>query len=234
MIFEFDQVESTNISALSLLDEGQRAPFLVRARAQRSGRGRGGKAWASPPGNFYGTFVLRAQCLAGEAAQLSFVAAVALASVLVEHGIRPQLKWPNDVLIGGAKLSGILLEMHGPYVLIGMGVNLAYHPNMPDYPSTCLQEQGLSLSPQALGQQLFLALNTWIAQWEAEGFMPIRAAWLARAYGLGEPIIAHLPGDKILKGRFEGLDFDGALLLHTQAGLSLIHAGDIFFHAAGD
>ena len=115
-------VDSTNISALRYLNQGEATPFLIQAAAQTGGRGRGGKDWHSPEGNFYGTFALRPQRPEGESAQLSFVAALALAQMLESMGINPQLKWPNDVLIGGAKLSGILLEKHGAHILIGMGL----------------------------------------------------------------------------------------------------------------
>ena len=234
MIFEFGEVASTNTSALELLNTGEQAPFLVRADAQAGGRGRGGKVWSSPPGNFYGTFVVRPLRDAREAAQLSFVAAVALGDVLKAEGLEPQLKWPNDVLLDGAKVSGILLEMHGPHVLIGMGVNIASHPAVPGYASTCLSDEGVDISPKAFGQRLSNALHSWIARWEAEGFATIREAWLQRAYGLSQPIMARLPGEKVLQGRFEGLDSDGALLLRGDAGLTTVHAGDLYFNAAGD
>ena len=234
MIFEFGEVASTNTSALDLLKAGEKAPFLVRADAQIGGRGRGGKVWSSPVGTFYGTFVVRPFREAREAAQLSFVAAVALGEVLTAQGLDPQLKWPNDVLIDGAKVSGILLEMHGPHVLIGMGVNVVSHPAVPGYASTSLRDEGVDLSPQAFGEDLSTALHHWIARWETEGFAAIREAWLQRGYGLGQPLKVRLPGEKILEGRFQGLDSDGALLLAQDAGVIPIHAGDLYFSAAGD
>lgn len=233
------RVDSTNLAALRLLEAGEghegtaALPFLLTAQEQRQGRGRGGNAWASPPGNFYGTFAIAATKPDGKMAQVSFLAAVALAHVLEGWGLRPRLKWPNDILIQGAKVSGILLEKHGEVLLIGMGVNLTTHPAVPGYASTSLADEGLAIKPEALAKPLAEAFARWLQRWHDEGFGPVRAAWLARAHGLGQSIGVRLMGQPAREGRFAGLDNDGALLLDGVNGLETYHAGEVYFHAAG-
>jgi len=226
-------VDSTNSESLRRLDQGAEPPFLLMAEAQTKGRGRSGKVWSSPSGNFYGTFALPADQADATMAQVSFVAALALAHVLEGLGLKPELKWPNDILIKGAKISGILLEKQGPILLVGMGINLGHHPGLPDYPSTSLAELGHDLSPQDMASQLALQFDAVYTKWQAQGFATIREAWLGRAYKLGETITARLSGHAPKQGRFAGLAGDGALQLRTDAGLELVHAGEVYFHAAG-
>lgn len=226
-------VDSTNSEALRRLDQCVQPPFLLMAEAQTKGRGRSGKVWSSPPGNFYGTFALPADQADVTMAQVSFVAALALAHVLEDLGLKPELKWPNDILIGGAKVSGILLEKQGPILLVGMGINLQHHPGLPDYPSTSLTQLGHDLVPKEMAQCLAQHFGISYAKWQVGGFAPIREAWLARAYKLGEVITARLAGQDPKQGRFAGLAGDGALQLGTEAGLELVHAGEVYFHAAG-
>lgn len=226
-------VDSTNSEALRRLDQGAQVPFLLIAEEQTKGRGRSGKVWSSPKENFYGTFVLAADQADAIMAQVSFVAALALAYVLEDLGLKPELKWPNDILINGAKVSGILLEKQGPILLVGMGINLRHHPGLPDYPSLSLAELGHDLTPQDMATRLALQVHATYTRWQGEGFAPIREAWLARAYKLGETITARLTGQAPKQGRFAGLAGDGALQLRGEAGLELVHAGEVYFHAAG-
>lgn len=226
-------VDSTNSEALRRLEAGQALPLFVVADEQTRGRGRGGKAWTSPKGNFYGTFALTADQDDGVVAQVSFVAAVALAKVMTDLGLAPQLKWPNDILIKGAKISGILLEKHGPALLVGMGVNVSHHPGLVSYPSTSLNDCGIEISLDQLSAQLAHDFQTQYAIWQTQGFGPIRAAWLQRAYGLNQTIAVRLPGQEARGGIFEGLGADGALQLRTPGGLDSIHAGEVYFDAVG-
>ena len=230
-------VDSTNSEALRRLGQGVPAPFLLMAEAQTKGRGRWGKVWSSPPGNFYGTFALPADVLSTDQAeaalaQMSFVAALALARVLEDLGLHPRLKWPNDILLNDAKVSGILLEKQGSVLLVGMGVNLAHHPGVPAYPSTCLQELGQDMNPEDLAERLGRQFYGAYACWQEQGFAPIRIAWLARARGLGEAMTVRLAGQAPRQGRFAGLAGDGALQLRGADGLQLVHAGEVYFHAA--
>ncbi len=228
-----ESVGSTNAAALELTQAGQRLPFVVTAGEQTAGRGRSGQAWASPPGNFYGTFAVPADTPDPRLAQISFVAAVALAQVLGDWGLNPQLKWPNDVLIGGAKLSGILLEKHGAVLLVGVGVNVASHPELPDRATTCLRALGVSRSAAQVGEALTDALEDRLAQWHQDGFAPIRQAWLALAHGLNQPLRVRRAGQGDVHGQFRGLGPDGSLQLDGPEGGLSIHAGEVFFHASG-
>ena len=223
-------VDSTNSEALRRIEGGLQPPFLLVAEEQAVGRGRGGKTWSSPKGNFYGTFTIVTDQPDATIAQVSFVAAVALASILSELGLKPQLKWPNDVLIGGAKVSGILLEKHGGVLLIGMGVNLIHHPDLSTYASTSLRDLGYELSPFDMASRLSHAFDMHYGIWMEKGFEPIRQSWLSLAYGLNQGIEVRLAGQDAQPGTFRGLDGAGALQLQTPDGLRSIHAGEVYFH----
>jgi BirA family biotin operon repressor/biotin-[acetyl-CoA-carboxylase] ligase len=230
-------VGSTNAWALdhaAALPDGH----WVLADRQTAGRGRRGRAWddGSAGGNFMASLLVKG---GGALHQLSFVAALALHDALTNmtapHGAaRLALKWPNDVLLDGGKVSGILLERAGDALVIGIGVNLAHHPDgtdrLPGSPlPTSLAAAGLPVpTPLALLGVLAPAFARWRAQWVIEGFAPVRAAWLARASGVGGRIVARL-GSESPEGRFEGLADDGALLLRLDDGsLRPIHAGEVF------
>ena len=142
------------------------------------------------------------------------------------------VKWPNDVLLGGAKLSGLLLELLEEggrrAVSLGVGVNLARAPRLPDRETAALSTVTLTPDPHAFLALLDAALARWRGTYAAEGLAPIRAAWLAHAAGLGGPMTARLPREEV-GGVFEGVGADGALLLRTPYGLRTITAGDVFF-----
>ena len=212
------------------------------ALRQRAGRGRRGRVWSSPPGNLYLSVILRPTCAARCVAQLSFVAALAVLD-LVDARLPGQArcKWPNDILVDGAKVAGILLESSlGPggqvdWVVLGIGVNLASHPGIVGpIPSTSLIAAGAPPLEPAEALPLHLAALTRRRHaWETQGFEAVRDAWLARAYGLGGPVTV-ANGDKRLVGVFEGLDADGALVLAQADGSRLsIAAGDVLFGDAG-
>jgi BirA family biotin operon repressor/biotin-[acetyl-CoA-carboxylase] ligase len=139
------------------------------------------------------------------------------------------LKWPNDVLLDGVKVSGILLERAGDVLVIGIGVNVANHPDSSERPATSLAAAGLPApTPRDVLDRLMPAFAKWRSVWAAQGFAPVRAAWLARAAGVGDRIAARL-GVETLEGRFEGLDADGALALRLDDGqMRAIHAGEVF------
>jgi BirA family biotin operon repressor/biotin-[acetyl-CoA-carboxylase] ligase len=232
-----DSVGSTNEEARRLAAAGAEDGTLVWAREQTAGRGRRGRAWRSPRGNLYLSLVLRPDCAPGEAAQLGFVAALAVGATC--GGFVPPLtdlhyKWPNDVLLGGRKVSGILIESESDpagrlaWLVLGLGLNVAAAPEATAFPATSLRDEGagdLPVEPvlEALARH-FLA---WTDRWLADGFAPVRAAWKRRAWRLGEEIHARLPNDE-LRGRFEDLDETGALVLETAAGPRRITAGEVF------
>jgi BirA family biotin operon repressor/biotin-[acetyl-CoA-carboxylase] ligase len=221
------EVGSTNDWLLARAETLADGHWVIADR-QTAGRGRRGRAWRDGAGNLMASVLVKAK---GPVQQLSFVSAVAL-----RHAMAPvpvQLKWPNDLLLGGRKVSGILLERAGPALVIGFGVNIASAPADVDRPATAIGGDVASLFA-ALRQQF----AHWRGLWQAQGFAPIRAAWLEAACGLGQRIEVRL-GHEVLQGRFAGLDDEGALLLDLPSGARRpIHAGEVFGleagHAAGD
>jgi BirA family biotin operon repressor/biotin-[acetyl-CoA-carboxylase] ligase len=234
----FDVIDSTNEEAKRLAAAGEPGPIWISAARQTAGRGRRGRAWDSPTGNLAATLMLRPSRSATECAQLSFVAAIAAADMLA--GFAPaaeiRVKWPNDTLADGRKIAGILLESASvggeapTWLAIGIGVNLATHPDGTEFPATSLRALG-ALAPPADDALLHLAAHFagWYEVWRGEGFAAIRDAWLARAAGLGTRIRARLSNEET-SGVFEGLDETGALLLRENAGtVRHISAGEVFF-----
>jgi BirA family biotin operon repressor/biotin-[acetyl-CoA-carboxylase] ligase len=226
---------STNAEALALARAGERGPLWITARTQSAGRGRRGNSWVSPPGNLYATLLLAEPSAPEKAPQLSFVAALALHDAVAECA--PQLgpllkvKWPNDLLLGGAKLAGILIEGESDPVFcvaIGIGVNCAAHPSDTPYPATDLAASGAAVTAPRLFETLSAAMARRIAQWHAgDSFASIRADWLKRAAGLKQDIRVRLP-ERELSGRFEGLDEAGRLLVAGNAGVTAVTAGEVF------
>jgi len=228
-----DAVDGTNAAARRRAEAGAPDRPLVWAREQLAGRGRRGRRWASPPGNLYCTLLLRPRRPVRRWGQLCFVAAVALRQAIAAFApaLILQLKWPNDLLLGGRKLSGTLLEASGSdWVLIGTGVNLASHPD--GLGATSLAAHGVELGPEALLEAYMAALLPWIDRWQQDGFAPVRQAWLRHAIGLGQPVTVRL-ADRELDGRFAALDPAGALILERPQGTCRIEAGEVFLPAAG-
>jgi BirA family biotin operon repressor/biotin-[acetyl-CoA-carboxylase] ligase len=226
---------STNAEALQLARQGERGPLWVTADRQTAGRGRRGRAWMSPPGNLYASLLLTGPAAAEHWPQLSFVAALAIHDAVVEVAadLKPLLaiKWPNDLLLAGAKFAGILVEGEGDVnaVAVGIGVNCARHPGDTGFPATDLAAAGATVSPATLLSALSIKMLGRIAQWNAgEGFSTIRADWLARASGVGERVRVRLAARELV-GRFEALDEAGALVLRLADGnTATIAAGDVF------
>jgi BirA family transcriptional regulator, biotin operon repressor / biotin---[acetyl-CoA-carboxylase] ligase len=203
----------------------------LRADRQTAGKGRQGRAWESPPGNLFASTLIRLRSTDPTPATLALVAAVALEeAVRVFLPSGAMLKWPNDLLIGGAKLSGILLERVGDAVIIGFGVNLAHHPDGLERPVTSLAGQGIEPpDPQLFAETLAESLERWVARWRGEGLAPVRDRWLARAHRAGTALTARLADGSAMDGLFGGLDRDGALILRLADGTShVIHAADVF------
>lgn len=228
-----EEIDSTNAEALRLAATGEPGPLWVRAIRQLDGRGRRGRNWVSPPGNLYASLLIRPPKPKARSAQLSFAAALAASDMLA--GFAPNIdirvKWPNDVLADGGKIVGILLEAAPAEdaLVIGIGVNLVSTPTGTPYPAASLTGQGVAPPPpeEAL-KSLAAAFSRWYEDWLANGFSPLREAWLARATGLGCDIHVRLP-DRELSGCFEGVDADGALLLSRGGAVRTIAAGDVFF-----
>ena len=215
-------------------------PAWIITHDQFQGRGRRGRDWAMPKGNFAGSLVLRPAGGASKAALYSFVAALALYDALglaAGPSARLALKWPNDVLLNGGKVAGILLESTGQggevaALAIGIGVNLlAAPPTDPEAafaPVSLRDETGITVGAEEFLDLLAPSFAAWEQRFLTEGFAPIRDAFLARAARLGETITART-GTAEFVGRFDGIDETGSLILSTAAGRQLIPAADVFF-----
>ena len=233
-----ESIGSTNDEAKRLARNGAPEGTLVWALEQTGGRGRRGRAWASPPGNLYTSLILRPRCPLDQAAQLGFVAALAVGDTLAwTLETRPDgvsYKWPNDVLLRGRKIAGILLESElgegeaPKFVVVGVGINLASSPRDTEFPATSIAEENLgTVSPGAALEGFGRHFQAWVERWREEGFAPIRAAWRAHAMALGEPIRVRLE-HATLHGRLIDIDQHGALLLESVGELRRIAAGEVF------
>jgi BirA family transcriptional regulator, biotin operon repressor / biotin---[acetyl-CoA-carboxylase] ligase len=234
----YDALDSTNAEARRRAEAGEAGPVWITARRQSAGRGRRGRNWSTGEGNLAATLLMTSAKPPGEAAQISFVAALAVAD-LAEACLGPgaaTLKWPNDLLARGEKAAGILVESGaradgGLWLAVGIGVNLASAPA--DLPATAFAEH-MARAP-APGEALEILAQAFERRrqvWEAQGFAPIAAAWTERAHGLGQPCVARLLAED-LHGIAEGLEIDGALRLRLADGsVARITAGDVFFGEA--
>lgn len=230
-----DSVDSTNSEARRRAEAGAPDGAAILARRQTAGRGRRGRRWLSPEGNLYMTLLLRPDMAAGEAAALSFVAAVALADALAElaPGVEIACKWPNDALANGRKCAGLLLESAAgggriDWIAVGVGINLSSHPDDLPYPATDLAAEGASATPEQAAEAFHRRFFRWRRVRERRGFAPVRRAWLARGTPVGAPLVART-GRETFTGAFAGLAEDGALLLREQGGgVRRIAAGDVF------
>ncbi|MFD1193608.1 biotin--[acetyl-CoA-carboxylase] ligase [Seohaeicola saemankumensis] len=217
-----------------------RGPTWILALHQTAARGRRGREWRHPAGNFAATLVLPGPIAPATAALRSFVASLALHDAFAAVTGRAgsfALKWPNDVLLNGGKVAGILLETIGPRgdaLSIGIGVNLAQAPGAAQVeagalrPVSLLSETGASVTPEEFLDLLAPAFARHEAQFATYGFAPIRTAWMDRAARRGEVITARLPGEEVT-GRFDTVDEQGQLVLSTPQGPRRIAAADVFF-----
>ncbi len=231
-VISLDATGSTNADALDRARQGERGPLWITARLQTAGRGRRGRQWVSEPGNLFATLLLTDPAPPERAAELSFVAALAVHDAVWRLASDPAqrlgLKWPNDCLIDGRKFAGILIEGEGPAVAVGIGINCVHHPHDTAYPATDLAVSGVGVSADTLFAGLVPVMNDRIAQWNrGAGFAAIRSEWLARATGLGEPVRVALPeGERM--GHFETVDEAGRMVLRRNDGSAqIVTAGDV-------
>jgi BirA family biotin operon repressor/biotin-[acetyl-CoA-carboxylase] ligase len=223
---------STNDDVAALAREGAPEGLWLRAERQSGGKGRQGRAWESPAGNLHASTLVRLRPGDPPAPTLALVAAIALHEVTGAYapGSDLLIKWPNDLLAGGAKLAGILLEREGEAVVVGFGVNLAAHPGDTPRAATSLAAlTGSAADPAAFLDALAAAFARWLGRWRGEGVAPVRAAWLAAAHPRGTALSTHDPSGAEVRGLFDGLDETGALRLRLADGtVELILAGDVF------
>jgi BirA family biotin operon repressor/biotin-[acetyl-CoA-carboxylase] ligase len=234
----YAELDSTNAEARRRAEDGQGGPVWITAGRQTAGRGRRGRAWSTETGNLAATLLTTTEVPAAEAAQLSFVAALA-ACDLADTCLGPgagRLKWPNDVLVFGKKAVGILVESGARpdgrlWLAVGIGVNLVQAPSDTERPAAAFAEHMAGPPPKPLDALEVLAtrFESWRKLWATQGFAPIAEGWTARAQGLGARCEARL-SNRTLAGVAEGMDPDGALRLRLDDGtLERITAGDVFF-----
>ncbi|HET7884706.1 MAG TPA: biotin--[acetyl-CoA-carboxylase] ligase [Bradyrhizobium sp.] len=239
----FDQIGSTNSEALARAQAGERGPMWFVTSEQTAGRGRRYRPWIAPRDNLAASVLETIDVAPATAATLGFAAGVALATALQAvaspAATKFSLKWPNDVLAGPAKLTGILLEAEavqgrGLAVVVGMGTNVVAAPEGLPAPATSLRALGLDIT----AERLFTALSDSWAEcrgvWDrGGGFGEIRRRWLALAAGLGQPVSVHT-GQAIVSGIFQTIDDTGCMIITTPNGEQVpVSAGDVHFGLAG-
>jgi BirA family biotin operon repressor/biotin-[acetyl-CoA-carboxylase] ligase len=236
-LLTYDRLPSSNDEAKRLAREGAEAGTVIWAREQTAGRGRRGRQWIGILGNLFVSFILRPDCQPAAAAQVGFAAALGLTdaiAALAPPDAELRCKWPNDVLLNRKKVAGILLESETganarlDWLVVGIGVNVVDHPMSSDYPATSLRAEACTTADSGIMlESLARHFLGWCGRWRDDGFAPIRAAWLERAFGVGDAITVRLDHER-LEGRFVDLDADGALALATASGTRRIAAGDVF------
>lgn len=228
-VLHYDTIDSTSDEVRRLAREGAAHGTVVHADEQKSGRGRLARAWYSPPGNLYLSALLRLDLPAARLAELSFVAAVAVAETVA--GLLPAraeivVKWPNDVLVEGGKIAGILLENVDGVTILGIGLNVLLAPTTAGYKTATIAGCGGIATVDGARDLLLHELERLITHWLDQGFAPIRQAWLDRSYPLGTMLRVSV-GGQVVEGAFVGLDQDGALLLDMAEGPRRIVVGDV-------
>jgi BirA family biotin operon repressor/biotin-[acetyl-CoA-carboxylase] ligase len=239
-----EEVDSTNDEAKRLVAEGERGPLWIVAGRQSRGRGRLGRRWISTPGNLHASLIVSGGFAPRLAPPLGFVAGVALIEAVRQaSGLKDRLamKWPNDLLLDGGKLAGVLLEgvpvatgdSRSPsecVVIIGIGVNCASAPQDLPYAARALSDIGAGAPTAAqlfapLTDAFVAALDLWAG---GEGFAAIREKWLGAAAGLGQPVHVVLAPEEELRGRFQTIDARGRMVVATAEGERVVDAGDVF------
>lgn len=232
-----ESLPSTNEHAYRLAQEGASHGEVVIAEQQTAGRGRRGRSWASPPGaNLYCSVILRPELSPQRAPELTLLAAVAVAETLREAGANASIKWPNDLLVEGRKIAGILAEMSAEadsvsFVVLGIGVNLnirrAEFPRELNALATSVMEARGQRVPRALfAAALWTRLERWLDVHQEKGFAPVRDAWRQLASTLGQEVLVKTE-TREFRGHAEDIDDSGALLVRTPSGLERVDAGDV-------
>ena len=240
-IVRLGAVDSTNEEARRRALAGETDRLWIVADEQTAGRGRRGRTWVSPRGNLHSSALMIDPCPHALAAQLGFVAGVALARAVTDLGATDVgLKWPNDLMSRGTKCAGILIEGFGlgsgrTACAVGIGVNCAHAPEGLGYATSCLTRAGgQAVAPAELFERLIQRFDDALIEWRAgHAFDRIRAAWLDHALGLGERIaIQNGAGQR--EGVFEGIDAAGRLLMHSEHGLDAVEAADVWILPRSD
>ena len=223
-----ERTGSTNADLLA--DQSAVEGDWLVAAEQSAGKGRQGRAWASPAGNFFGSTLVElrpgdppTQALS-LAAGLALIEAVDVAAPNLSPNQPLMLKWPNDLLLGGDKLAGILLERSGDRIVAGFGVNLASAPRFPDRKAASLKG---AVIPLAFAPLLAASFARLLTLWRTSASGALAQAWLVRAHPVGALLTVHTDADDRVSGRFDGVEPDGALRLRTDSGIEIVRAGDV-------
>lgn len=245
-VMHFDSLDSTNAALKRIVEQDDvHEGLVVWAGTQTAGRGRAGRTWSSPRGNVYVSILVAAPENTAHAPELGFVAAVAVRECILElprhNASEPKVscKWPNDVLIEGEKVCGILPELatddaKGSWIVLGIGINLkAVQLDPAAYPPTALSVHHIDTTPAHALTVLTRSLHKWLGEWRGKGFASIRQHWLGCGPDIGANVAVGLP-EGAVSGAFMGLDEDGALLLDTRKGQRRIVVGDVLFGGGTD
>ena len=236
----FNELDSTNVEARRLVESGTDGNFVIWAESQTSGKGRYGRQWVSQPDNLYLSILLDSSEFADKQEQLSFVAslsvynAIRMVSVNAGKKIDLGLKWPNDVLVGGAKISGILLEsiqyIGACKLIIGIGINVSMHPTNLDRDTTSMHALGLDNHTVAEVLNLVMSsFENYYLLWRTKGFRYIRGLWLKKIYN-PKHVMTVNDGKNRISGIFKDLDLNGAIRLKLASGhIYTLSAGEVFF-----
>lgn len=235
-IYSYASLPSTQQYIQELAAEDYPEGIVMQALIQTKGKGRQGRVWTSPMGNLYMSVLLRPDCSADKAGQLSFVAAVALSEAIdtvLADGHVKSLKWPNDILVDNKKCAGILLESDldegGTVKSLAMGMGVNIHAPPEDAAGLQALSHEITVPVNKFRDVVIEKLQARYRQWKNQGFAPIRKQWLAQAHGLGQPITATI-GSKEQKGIFRDIDENGALIMETPGGdVVSVSAGDVYF-----
>jgi BirA family transcriptional regulator, biotin operon repressor / biotin---[acetyl-CoA-carboxylase] ligase len=230
-VFRYDTVGSTNAIAAEKLRAGEPPPFWVTAEEQTQGRGRDNRTWISKPGNLYASYAFAPACELKHLPHIAFVAALAVRDAIqrAAPAATVDLKWPNDCLVDGAKISGILIEtphLNPPHTIIGCGINIAHAPEGLPYATTAIAQHATA-DVTTVFETLQHTMQHWLDIWKhGSNFESIRQAWLASASNLNNEITIRT-SSQTKSGTFKGIDETGALLLEREGHITRHYAGDV-------
>ena len=237
-IVRFTEIGSTNEEGLARLSRGESLPVWLVADIQTAGRGRRGRPWTSELGNLFASVILPNPAPVANLAQLCFVAGLALRDAVIAAAPllatdTLKLKWPNDLILNGGKLAGILVEGASDpagraCAVVGFGVNCLHHPDDLPYPATSLEAAGAPAAPDRVLEALDTAMAVRLNQWNGgNGFPSIRSDWMRHAFAIGDAVTVKV-GEREVTGRFESIDARGAMMLRRKDGIAeIITAGDV-------
>ena len=231
MLHDMDEVTSTNDEVLKLTQNIIGEKVIISARNQTNGRGRRGRDWISLEGNLF--FSLGFECDFKDLGAMVFISSLGIWRTIQDLNplLDVQLKWPNDVLVNGRKICGMLLEKgEGHYLIVGIGVNIKAAPLLVStiYPCTSLLDAGIDVDRKSFLRSFIGNFDNYVNMWKSQGFAPIRDEWLAHVKGLGQAIVVRTDNSDE-EGIFKGVDDHGSLLMETAGGIKNIYAGDVFY-----